>query len=292
MKVSGFTFIRNAVKFDFPIIEAITSILPVCDEFIVAVGNSDDKTLDLIKSINSEKIKIINTVWNDSLRKGGKVLADETNKAFHAISDDSDWCFYIQGDEVVHEKYLDTVLSEMKKWKDDDSVDGLLFKYKHFYGSYDYVGASYKWYRREIRVIKNNKNFYSYKDAQGFRKYNNKKLNVKLIDAYIYHYGWVKHPKDMLRKRLGTAIFWHPDKWIKKNITDKENFDFYKNIDSLEVFKESHPAVMQKRINRKNWKFDYDISFNKSSLKEKVKKIADKLIGWRIGEYKNYKIIK
>ena len=100
MKVSGFTFIRNAIKFDYPIVEAITSILPLCDEFIVAVGRSEDETIQLIKNIPSDKIKIIETVWDDTLREGGRVLADETNKAFKQISKDSDWAFYIQGDEL------------------------------------------------------------------------------------------------------------------------------------------------------------------------------------------------
>jgi hypothetical protein len=44
MKVAGFTFIRNAVKNDYPVVEAITSILSICDEFVVALGNSDDGT--------------------------------------------------------------------------------------------------------------------------------------------------------------------------------------------------------------------------------------------------------
>ena len=86
MKVAGFTFIRNAVKNDYPIVEAITSILPICDEFVVAVGNSDDETEQLIKNINSPKIKIINTVWDETIREGGTVFADETDKAFRAIS--------------------------------------------------------------------------------------------------------------------------------------------------------------------------------------------------------------
>src|SRR5688572_6227785 len=119
MKVSGFTFIRNAIKYDYPVVESINSILPLCDEFIVAVGNSEDETLALIKSINSPKIKIIETVWDDSLREGGKVLAFETDKAFKAISVDSDWAFYIQADEVVHEKYLLDIKEGMLKWKDD-----------------------------------------------------------------------------------------------------------------------------------------------------------------------------
>ncbi|MBM3912615.1 MAG: glycosyltransferase family 2 protein, partial [Sphingomonadales bacterium] len=45
MKVSGFTFIRNAVLLDYPILEAIRSILPLCDEIVVAVGKSEDETL-------------------------------------------------------------------------------------------------------------------------------------------------------------------------------------------------------------------------------------------------------
>lgn len=101
MKVSGFTFVRNAIKFDYPIVEAIGSILPLCDEVIVAVGKSEDNTLELIRSINDPKIKIIETIWDDTLREGGRVLAEETNKAFDAIDSKSDWCFYIQGDEVI-----------------------------------------------------------------------------------------------------------------------------------------------------------------------------------------------
>src|SRR5690242_8873082 len=102
MKVAGFTFIRNAVKFDYPVREAILSILPLCDEFIVALGNSDDSTEELIRSIPSDKIKIIRTVWDDSFREGGRTFALETDKAFRAVSTDADWCFYIQGDEMLH----------------------------------------------------------------------------------------------------------------------------------------------------------------------------------------------
>ena len=173
MKVTGFTFIRNAIKLDYPIVEAIKSILPICSDFVVAVGNSEDITLQLIKSIDPNKIRIIETIWDDTLRENGAVLAVETNKAFHAISNESDWAFYIQGDEVIHEKYLPTIQSAMIAFKDRKEIDGLLFNYHHFYGSYDYIGASSKWYREEIRIIKNDKSIYSHKDAQGFRKGNN-----------------------------------------------------------------------------------------------------------------------
>ena len=84
MKVSGFTFIRNAITYDYPIVEAIRSILPLCDEVVVAVGNSEDATLQLIQSIDP-KVRIIETVWDDTVREGGRTLALETDKAYAAI---------------------------------------------------------------------------------------------------------------------------------------------------------------------------------------------------------------
>ncbi|WP_299707561.1 glycosyltransferase family 2 protein [uncultured Pontibacter sp.] len=290
MKVSGFTFVRNAIKYDYPIIEAIRSILPICDEVVVAVGNSEDDTLQLIKSIDSSKIKIIETVWDDSLREGGRVLAVETDKAFAAVAEDSDWAFYIQGDEVMHEKYLDTVRNAMLLHKDNPKVDGLLFKYKHFYGSYDYVGESLGWYRREIRVVRNRKDIYSYRDAQGFRKGKNQKLNVALIDAHIYHYGWVKEPKAMQGKLESFNKLWHSDDWVEKNIAKADAFD-YTGIDALSLFKESHPAVMSERVAVRNWKFSHDLSRNRFKFKDKFKRAIESVTGHRIGEYRNYKIV-
>lgn len=289
MKITGFSFIRNAILYDYPIVEAIQSILPLCDNFIIAVGKSDDNTLQLIENINSPKIKIIETIWDDSLREKGSVLAVETNKAFQDIDNSSDWAFYIQGDEVVHEKYHNTIYNEMLQWNDNQQIDGLLFNYKHFYGSYDYVGISPKWYRKEIRIIKNNKNIYSYGDAQGFRKNNNQKLSVKPIDAYIYHYGWVKHPQNMQKKLTSINRYWHNDEWIKENFIADE-FD-YSLIDALDYFDGTHPRVMQERIANINWKFDKDISIKNLSKKYKFKLFIEELTGYRIGEYKNYKII-
>ncbi len=291
MKVAGFTFIKNAIKYDYPIIEAIKSILPICDNFVVAVGNSEDSTLELIRSIDTSKITIIETIWDESQRKGGKVLADETNKAFNAIDTDADWAFYIQGDEVVHEKYLETIKLAMLEYKDNQQVDGLLFKYKHFYGSYDYVGSSLKWYPNEIRVIKNNKNIYSYLDAQGFRKDNNKKLTVVPIDAYIYHYGWVKDPRAMQRKQESFHKLWHNDQWLEQNVVKAPEYDYLTNIDQLVLFTETHPEVMTERIAIKNWKFEYDISFNRKTFKQRIKEQLAKCFGISI-EYKNYLIYK
>ena len=289
MKVTGFSFIRNGIKLDYPIVEAIQSILPICDDFIVAVGNSDDETLALIQSIEPQKIRIIQTVWDDTLRENGAVLAVETNKAFQEIEKDSDWAFYIQGDEVIHEKYLPIIKAAMLAYKDNFKVDALLFNYQHFYGSYDYLGASNSWYKDEIRVIRNNKSFYSFKDAQGFRKGNNEKLHVISIPAFVNHYGWVKDPRAMQQKQESFHKLWHDDDWLDKNVIKAESFEYEKHVSQLVKFTDSHPKVMEERLKRVNWKFDYDISMSKRSTKDLLKDLLLK-IGIN-PNYQNYKLI-
>jgi hypothetical protein len=290
MKVSGFTIVRNVLKFDYPAKEAIMSVLPFCDEFIVAVGNSEDDTLNLIKSIGSPKIKIIETLWDESLREGGKVLAQETDKALSAISKESDWAFYIQADEVIHEKYYDNILKFMKLNLKNKEVEGLLFNYKHFYADYGYLGDSRRWYRKEIRIIRNDPSIKSYKDAQGFRK-GGRKLKVKPIDAYIYHYGWVKPPKEQQEKQKYFNKLWHDDQWMEQNIGKDDEFD-YSKVDSLVPFTGTHPEVMKNRIGTYRRKLNFDPGKKNFSLKEKTLRLIERITGYRIGEYKNYKILR
>lgn len=289
MKISGFTIIKNAVLNDYPIVEAIQSILPVVDEMVVLIGDCEDDTEGLIKSINSDKIKIHHSVWNPNLRKGGEVLADETNKAFQLIDPASTWAFYIQGDEVVHENYYNNILAACKKYENDTRVEGLLFKYVHFYGTYDYVGDSRKWYNKEVRIIRNDKKISSYKDAQGFRV-GNEKLKVKEVDAYVYHYGWVKSPEQMMKKQKNVGTFWYNDEELKGYLEQPDYFNF-ENYDSLALFKETHPSVMKNRIGKKNWKVNLNLSQKKFSFKDGLLYKFEKITGIRLFDFKNYKII-
>jgi hypothetical protein len=287
MKIAGFTIIRNAIKYDYPVVEAINSILPICDAFYVGVGKSEDETRKLIEGIGSDKIKIIDTVWDDSLREGGLLLSNETNKVFDAIPSEFDWCFYIQSDECVHEEDLAKIKKCAEENKNDKNISGLLFRYKHFYGQYNYIGVGRRWYANEIRIIRNDKNIRSYKDAQGFRFADDSKLKVKSCGASIYHYGWVKPPKAQQQKQQNFHKMWHDDEWMKKNIAGGNEFD-YSDIDLLDVYKGSHPAIMKDRIAKADWKFVYDASKAKVSLKMKMLHFIEKISGWRVGENRNY----
>lgn len=288
MIVAGFTFIRNAIKYDYPIVEAIKSILPLCDYVVVAIGDSDDRTEELITGLNEKKIRIIHTVWDESVPNGG-VLAVETNKAFDAIGNDADWCFYIQGDEVFNSEQTNIVRASMLKYKDNAQTQGLLFHYRHFYGSYDYIGTARGWYRHEIRIIKNDKKIRSYRDAQGFR-IEGKKLRVRLIDAYIHHYGWVRNPEAQQRKQLNFNKYWRTDEWISENVPDVESFD-YSQVDGLSRYIGYHPEVIQPRIQKLNWKFTFDPTRQSPFLRKRILMWIEQKTGWRIGEYRNFKKI-
>ena len=290
MKVSGFTFVRNAIKYDYPVVESIRSVLPICDEFIVAVGNSEDDTRNLVLSIGDPKIRIIDTIWDDSLREGGRVLAMETDKAFGAIAPDTSWAIYIQADEVVHEKYLPVIRAAMEKWEHDQQVEGLVFDYLHFWGSYQYTGDSRKWYRREVRVIRNDKLVRSYLDAQGFRK-NGRKLDVAHVEASVFHYGWVKPTAAQQAKQQSFHRYWHSDQWIEKTVPKTDAFD-YSGMNFLMPFSGSHPQVMRSRIARQNWDFKPTRMKMSRSVFSFMLRLIEKKTGWRIGEYRNYRIVR
>ncbi len=290
MKVCGFTIVRNAIKFGYPVAESIQSILPICDKVVVAVGESEDDTLELIKSIDPKKIEIVKTIWDDSLREGGKVLAVETNKAFDAISSEFDWCIYIQADEVLHEKDYSTIMEAMRTYKNDAKIEGLLFKYLHFWGTYDYVGVSRNWYRQEIRVVKNDKAVRSYKDAQGFRK-NGKKLQVKKIDATVFHYGYVRSPEVIKRKISNFHALYYEGEVLEKRLEASKSFD-YSQINEVKKFEGTHPQIMNVLISRLNWHVDIDPSQAKYSLKERILFAFEKVFNYRLFEYKNYKVVK
>jgi len=252
MKISGFTIVRNGVKYFYPFREAILSILPLCDELIVNVGDSEDSTNDVVKSIKSDKIRIIKRTWDMTLRDQGKLLSVETNAALKECT--GNWGVYIQADEVLHEKYIDNVKKAMHQYLSNESVEGLRFRYKHFYGSYDYFQDNYRnWYIKEIRIIKLNKGIISWGDAMSFRHENGAPVKPVDIDAEIYHYGWVRPPDTMIQKRLDFHKLFHSDEEITQIYDSSLKLD---DLGNLKKFEETHPEVMRTRIEMCNWEFD------------------------------------
>jgi hypothetical protein len=284
MHIVGFTFIRNGLKFDYPFRESLRSLLPLCDQVVVAAGRSEDATLDALESLSSPKLTIVPTVWDESLKTGGTILSRQTNIALDQVR--GDWGIYLQGDEVLHEKDYDKILEAMRRYKDDPQVEGLLFSYCHFYGSYGYVGDSRRWYRKEIRIIRPGIDVRSWGDAQGFR-IGGRKLHVKPVDACVYHYGWVKSPAAQQLKQKHFNALWHSDQWIAEHVADAAEYD-YAQGGMLRPFTGTHPQTMLQRVANQNWEFRYDEKRIKRPVKERILDWIEKKTGFRFGEYKNY----
>ena len=107
MKVSGFTFLRHAVMNGYPFEESIRSLLPLVDEFVIAVGDGQDDTLARVEAIGDAKIRIIPTQWNEAMQDRGFVYGQQKMIAQYNCS--GDWAFYLEADEVLHENELESI---------------------------------------------------------------------------------------------------------------------------------------------------------------------------------------
>ncbi len=294
MKISGFTFMRNTSTLYYPFLESIQSILPILDEFVIAMGDNDpdDQTEFLVRGLNSDKIKVIKTFWDLDKYKNGTIYAQQTDLAKEACT--GDWLFYLQSDEVVHENYLEPIVTHCKNYLMDSSVEGFLFDYKHFWGDYNHYIQSHCWYPQEIRIIRNRKDIHSYGDAQSFKsiehfdyvnyrtKIGTRKLQVKKIPASIYHYGWVRPPECMQTKSKVMDGFYHDKQKVQASYNAKPMHFDYGNMSKLTRFNESHPAVMHSFIEKFNWaeRLNYSKDYKPKRALLKHEKIKYRILSW------------
>jgi len=318
MKISGFTMGKNAHKLYYPMRHSVESILPIVDEFVVALGDSDedDTTRKEILAIGSDKIKIIDTVWDIEKYPRGMEHAHQTDIAKAACT--GDWLFYLQSDELVHEKYLDTIRERCEALYEDDSVEGLLFHYRHFWGDYGHYQDNHCWYRKEIRIVRNDPEIHSWESAQSFRRIpgfdglnyrqqaGTRKLRVAPVDAYIFHYGWVRPPAVMQNKIKAFRTNHMGRETVERQIAEKKYdrvFD-YGNLSKLPVYRGSHPEVLKPWIDAFDWEQQLRYTGPARSLNPfpmKHDRIRYRIISWiernllfglRLGEFKNYRLLR
>ena len=250
MKVSGFTFIRNAVRYDFPIIEAITSVLPIVDEFVVNVGHSEDDTLGLIRSIGSHKIRIIETQWDENLRTGGKIFGMQQDIALSHCT--GDWALLVQGDEVVHEEDYTEIQNAMERYLRQPEVLGLVFRMVHFKG--DYWSIDPWMYRKATRIVRNHCGIHSATDGCDFLPRHKDQMiksgpHGRLIKARMFHYGWVKDPKALQQKLQYQMSRYEGARTSMQEMTLRAAIHSeYPTYDILKDYKGVHPQVMKSRI--------------------------------------------
>lgn len=236
--ISGFTFIRNGVELAFPFEASIRSLLPLVDEFVVAVGKGSDDTLARVRAIGDPKIRIIETLWNERMADRGFVYAQQKMIAQYSCT--GDWAFYLEGDEVVHEGELSAIRASVERHHTNPAVEALVFDYHHFYGSPDWISISPGWYRRECRLIRNTIRSYA-PDGQYWLVTTEHKKGRNpqgaLAGAHIYHYGWIRRNEEMQKKMDQVSKYWGtPAAQIAYSRFDRR---------ALKRFEGTHPAKVK-----------------------------------------------
>jgi hypothetical protein len=318
MKISGFTMGKNAHKLYYPMRYAIESILPIVDEFVVALGDSDpdDTTREEIGQIGSDKIRIIDTVWDIEKYPRGMEHAHQTDIAKEHCT--GDWLFYLQSDELVHERFLPVIEARCRELFEDREVEGLLFNYHHFWGDYRHIQDTHCWYRKEIRIIRNDPEIHSWESAQSFRRIpafdglhyrqqeHTHKLKVAPVDAWIYHYGWVRPPVVMQNKIKAFTANHEGKASVDRKIMEQKYPAFfdYGNLSRLTIFDGSHPKVLQPWLDRFDWadqlRFEGPVT-SQIPIKMKHDRLKYRVVSWieknllggrRLGEFRNYILLR
>jgi hypothetical protein len=291
MKISGFTFVRDAVKLRYPIVPAIRSVLPLVDEMVVNVGISGDGTVDLVRSIGDPRLSVFESRWDEALLERGRVLAQQTDLALARCT--GDVCLCVQADEAFHQDDHPALRGALRRLHEDARLEGLLFEYVHFYGSFHTVGTSRRWYRREVRAVRNGVGVRSWKDAQGFRVgpgAGARKLRVAESGARVFHYGWVRPPEAQKVKLAEFERLYRGDAARERRLAT--GFD-YDPGEKVRRFQGTHPAPMAEWVAREDWEFNPRPRLLRAGhLREDLLDLFERATGIRVGEYRNYELVR
>jgi hypothetical protein len=246
--LSGFTIVRNAVRYGYPVLESLRSLLPLVEELVVAVGKSEDETLDVVRSVDDPRLVVVETEWDETLRIGGRVLGQQTNLALARCR--HPWAFYLQADEVVHEEDHPAIHAALERWAADPRVDALSSRFLHFEGTYAYVNPLR--YRRQCRLVRNNGTVRSVGDAAGFGRVDGLRLFTKRTGARIFHYGWARAPAVLRAKTLAFQRLYHDDETVEAR-WGSVPAEYVSDVDMAFLFRGTHPAVMAELIGGADW---------------------------------------
>jgi len=242
MFVSGFTIVRNARRLDYPFVESLRSLLPLVDELIVGVGDSDDGTWEAVAAISESRIKPFHSPWG-APTAAGEVLSQQTNLALSRCQ--GDWAMYLQADEVLHEDDVPVVRAAMTAHL-DSPVEGLLFRYHHFWKHYSIEADCWQsFYRHAVRAIRLGRQVESIGDAAGFARRIDGRTRG-LIKAHsgarIFHYGWCNTASNQLARVQNLRTWYNADAPINLSV-DQMFWEV-----PVKRFTATHPSTMADRI--------------------------------------------
>lgn len=257
MKVSGYSFVRNGISNAYPLRESISSLLPLVDEYVVAVGQSDDTTLEVINSLNSPKIKVIETVWNEHMTDRGFVYGQQKMIAQYNCT--GDWLFYLEADEVLHEKDLPIIRRQLEAHHDVSEVEAIYFDFLHFYGSPATLGIA--GYRQAPRIIKSSVRSIA-PDGLFFVVLDKNKRGRYPVAVSagcpIYHYGHCRKIGYTNKKLSEVGRFWG------QSHSPRNGYGYISKYE-IKSFDGSHPKIMKEWLaSLAELEFEIDASYRMS----------------------------
>ncbi len=174
------------------ILRCLTSILNEVDEIIVVDTGSTDCTIDLIKNIKNDKIKLYHREWTDDFSEARNYALDKVT---------AEWVFFIDADEFLDIHNL-TLKDYFSTFNDFPYIDNTIFCPKIVDDNGNVSVGVQRAFRKDSRI-----RFYG-KVHEEPRKYKNgirEELYPISLDLPLKHDGYtetVMESKDKLNKYL------------------------------------------------------------------------------------------
>lgn len=250
--LGGSMFIRNAIQFDYCVVEALDSLCAVCDEAVILDCNSTDGTLDLLSDLQKRqpKLKVITGGnWECSEKFDRLRILADVAKSYLT----TDWHFMLQADEVIHEASFRTI----RKAIEHPTHRAYMIRRCNLWGDLNHylrydLPQEHKPVSDEVIRLATI-DCTAYGDAEVLQC-NPDFMGREVDNIVIYHYGFVRRDANMIDKTLSMqSWFWgaesKPDqKVVEMSKKDNPRFEWetLKTREMLSPLPMPHPIFARK----------------------------------------------
>lgn len=199
MKLGGTMILHNAVRFDYCVKEALTSLCRACDEVVVLECESTDETPALLESMIADhpNLRVIKNEW--AVRADKHRLSVLTNIATEALSKDVEWLFNLQADEVIADNVDKSIILDAIRVAVSRNSKAVQIRRINLWGDFDHhFSDNYPnkpVSNHVVRIV--HRSCKSVGDAESFSGRAYLGAREKII---IVHYGFLRDPVMMIDK--------------------------------------------------------------------------------------------
>lgn len=205
MKLSAIISYRDCIRTGYPFLEAILSVLPIVDEYLINDGGSTDGTLEVTKRLAEmyqDKIILYDipdytcTLWQCVTEQYNKLLDDATG----------DWIFMGNADELIHENDLKTFKHTLEQTPKETIV------YRHLRKEISNWWSELGWYDYyPARTVRNIDGIFQSWPSHGGDEF------------LIPEWKWLRYPPEC--QTLEGYMMWHYYTMFLDNILEKRKHD-------------------------------------------------------------------